>query len=60
MFERIGFGIYQSSVNMRSVGRVSVFVLQWCRWRVCWELGPGSRRVGWCYVCVNSESGLFM
>ena len=25
-----------------------------------WELGPGSREVGWCYVCVSCESGLFV
>ena len=23
-------------------------------------LGPWSRRVGWCYVCVSCESGLFV
>ena len=43
-------------------GRVSVFRLRWCRW--CrWglgrELGPGSGRVGLCYVCVSCESGFF-
>ena len=29
--ERIGFGLYQSCRNRRSVGRVPVFGLRWCR-----------------------------
>ena len=47
---RIGFGLYQSSENRVSVGRVSMFELRWCVWcrcRVCRRLGPGSGRVGW-------------
>ena len=42
MDEKIGIGIYQSSGNRGSVGRVSVFELRWCRWGVAWRLGPGS------------------
>ena len=43
---------------MRQEG--SVFWLRWCVW--CWgsvggRLGPGSGRVGWCYVSVCCESG---
>ena len=34
MDERIGFGLYQLCRNRRSVGRVSVFELRWCRWGV--------------------------
>ena len=48
MDERIGFGHFKLCGNRGSVGRVSV-----CRW-----LGPGSGRMGWCYVCVRCESGL--
>ena len=40
MDERIGFGFYQSCVNMGSVGRMSVFLLRWC--------GVGG--VGWEWV----------
>ena len=32
----------------------------WCRWGVGRGFGPGSGRVGWCYVCVSCESGLFV
>ena len=32
--ERIGYGLYQSCGNRGSVGRVSVFWLQWCGWGV--------------------------
>ena len=32
----------------------------WCRWGLGRELGPGSGRLGWCYVCVNCESGFFV
>ena len=32
----------------------------WCRWGMGRRLGPGSRRVGWCYVCMNCESGFFV
>ena len=61
--ERIRFGIYLSCGTRVSVGRVSVFWLQWCgcgwcRWGVGRGLGPGSGGVGWCYVCVSRESGL--
>ena len=41
---------------MGNVGRVSVIWLWWCgwcRWAVGMGLGPGSGRVGWCYVCVS-------
>ena len=43
--ERIGIGLYQSCRNRGSVGRVSVFGLQWCgwcRWGVGKRFGPGS------------------
>ena len=33
------------------VARVSVVWLRWCKWGVGKGLGPGSRGVGWCYVC---------
>ena len=49
--ERIGFGLYQSCGNRRSVVCVSVFGLRWCRW----GLRPGSGRVRWCYVCVSLD-----
>ena len=52
--ERIGFGLYQSCGNRGSVGRVSVFWLQWCGWGVGRGLGPGSGGVVLC-LC---ESGL--
>ena len=29
----------------------------WCTWGVGRGLGPGSRVVEWCYVCVSCESG---
>ena len=57
MDERIGFGLYQSSVDRVSVGHVSVFWLRWCRWGVGRGLGQWSGAVGWCYVCVRCESG---
>ena len=38
--EWIGFGLYQSCRNMRSVGRVSVFGLRWCGWCM-WGVGRG-------------------
>ena len=60
MDKRIGFGLYQSCGDRGSVGRVSVFWLLWCRWGVGRGLGPGSVAVGWCYVCVRCESGLFV
>ena len=47
-------GFYQSCGNRESVGYVSVFGL---RWGVGRGLGPGSGRVGWCYVCESCESG---
>ena len=40
-----------------------VFWLRWCglcRWGVGRGLGPGSGVVGWCYVCVRCESGLYV
>ena len=43
--ERIGFGFYQYCGNRGSVGRVSVFGLRWCRWRVCRGLVHGLE--GW-------------
>ena len=54
MDEMIGIGLYQSCRNRGSVGRV--FGL-WCMWGVGRLLGPGSKGVGWCYVCVSCESG---
>ena len=57
MNERIGFGLYQSCGDRRSVGHGSVFWLWWCRWVVGRGFGPGSGAVGWCYVCVRCESG---
>ena len=45
VYERIGFGLYQTSGNGGSVGRVSVFGLLWCMWGVGKGLGPGSRGV---------------
>ena len=56
--EKIGFGLYESYGNRRSVGRVSVFGLLWCgwcMWGVGRGLGPGSGGV--CYVYVSCESG---
>ena len=34
--------------------------LRWCRWGVGRGFGPGSGKVGWCYVCVSCESGFFV
>ena len=34
MDKKFGFGFYQSGGNMRSVGRMSVFDLWPCRWKV--------------------------
>ena len=59
MDKRIGVGIYQYCGNRVSVRRVSVFELLWCRWGVVRGLGSGSEGVGWCYVFVSCESGLF-
>ena len=61
MDESTGFGLYQSSRNRGSVGRVSV--MRWCGW--CRRgVGRGAwNRVwksGWCYVCVICESGFFV
>ena len=54
--KRIGY-IYPSCRYMESVG--FVFGLRWCGWCRCGigrELGTGSGRVEWCYVCVSCES----
>ena len=32
----------------------------WCRWGIGRGLGPASGRVGWCYVCVRCEFGIFV
>ena len=60
MDERIGFGLYQSSGDMKSVGLVSVFWLWWCgwcRWGAGRGPGQGLGAAGLCYVCVWCESG---
>ena len=62
MDERILFELFLSYGNRGGggVGRVSVFWLRWCgwcRWGVGRGCGPGSGRVGWCYVCVSYEFG---
>ena len=41
-----------------SVGSVSVFGLQWCKWGM--DRGLDQTLEGWCYVCVSCESGLFV
>ena len=46
MDEIIGFGLYQSSGDMGSVGHVSVFWLRWCRWGVGRGLDRGRERWG--------------
>ena len=51
--KRIGFGLYQTCVSSVSIGRLFGFGLRSCRWGVGMSLGPGSGRVGWCYVCVH-------
>ena len=59
MNKRIGFGLYQSFWNKESVGRVSVFELQWCercRWGVGRGIATGSGRVGWCYVLEHIQT----
>ena len=56
--ERIGFGLYQSCANRGSVGRVSVFGLQWCRFEED-RTRVWSGEVGSCYVCVICDSGFF-
>ena len=48
MEERIGVGFYQSCWNRQSVGHVSIFGLQWCRWGVGKRLWPGSGGVVLC------------
>ena len=60
LHERIGFGLYQSWRNMGKVGYVSVLWLRWSLGGAGGRLGPGSGRVGWCYVCVCCESGFFV
>ena len=60
MDKRIGFGFYQSCRNRESAGCVSVFGLRWCKLGMGSGLGPGSGRVGLCYLCVNCESGFFV
>ena len=39
---------------------MSVFGLRCCGWAVEGGLGPGSGRVGSCYICVSCESGFFV
>ena len=58
MDKRVGYGHYHYCGNLVSVGRVPVFELRWYRWRLGEGLGPGSKRVVWCYVCVSYESGV--
>ena len=48
---------FTNPVGEGGVGRVYVFWLRWCRWRVGRGLVPGSGGVGWCYVCVSCEPG---
>ena len=55
MGDRIGFGLYQFWRNMGKVGYMCVCFC--CGGvggirGVGGRLGPGSVRVGWCYVCV--------
>ena len=50
MGKRIGFELYQSWRNRGSVGHMSVFSLQSCRWRVGRGLGPGLEGWGGVYV----------
>ena len=50
--KRSGFGLYQTCGNRGIVGCVSVFGLRCCVW---FRWG-----VGWCYICVSCESGLFV
>ena len=55
MDERNRFGLYQSYVNRGSVGRGSVFGLQWCEW----VGGLNQGLEGWGglrYVCMIGES----
>ena len=59
--------LYQSCGNMGSVGRVSVFGLQWCGCVVGEGFVPGSGRVGWCvpvwvllWLCMLRGSILFV
>ena len=57
MDERIGFGLYQSCVDMGCVEHVSVFWLRWCRWGV--GSGKGAwTRVGSVGVVLNVCVGL--
>ena len=53
----IGFGFYQFCRKMGENG-ICVGVLVAVVWVVLGESGPGSGRVGFCYVCVWCESGL--
>ena len=63
MCEGLGFWLYQCCMNRGSVRCVTVFGLRWCGY-CCREvggyLGPGTGRVGWCYICVCCGSGLFV
>ena len=60
MDDRIWFELYESCGN-RSVGRVSVFYLQWCGWRR-WGVGRvlDQGLEGRLYVCVSCESRFVM
>ena len=55
MDDRIGFGLYRSC---GSVGSVCIWVaVVWVvKVGVGRGLGPGYGGVGWCYVCVSSDS----
>ena len=44
-----GLGLcFTNPVGTRGVGRVSMFVLRWCRWGVGRGLGPASGGAGRC------------
>ena len=56
----LGLGFTNSGGTWGKWDMCLVFWLRWCGWccgKVGGQVGPGSGRVGWCYVCVCCESG---
>ena len=57
----VSAGRFTNSVGTGEVLDVCMCLgLRWCRWGVGRGLGPGYGMVGWFYVCVRCESGLFV
>ena len=57
LYVSFGSRIRPRTFGCVAMGYVSVIWLRWCWGRVGGRFGPGSRRVGLCYVCVCCGSG---